>query len=703
VSVELPARAVAALSAALAIVCCWLGATVLLNAVRRAWGVWLAGTCLVVAGAFFLWQGRLAGRGADGLATFALEWWPTIWLAGVALPAAWCCSMLWIGGWFGPTAPRWPLGLRLLWLATIVLGAVLAGALVVVTPFPHLRASATNTWATGRGLPGFQLEAVAYWAFALVAMAGAAWAAARPGHLRDEWAALAHRRARPWVLGATGTLAMASSALAWTVAWSGTYMSDPEMLAVSIARADLVTTVVVAAAVVLQGQAVVTYEIFTGLTLPRGALGRQWRWLLPIAAAYGLVGAATGAHGTDPGASVEAGAVGIAVLYALIGWRSHLERDALVERLRAFVLGQRFLERLAQPAQAQAPGEARCPAAFRALSNDVLDAQWACLVPASHLADMLGAVWVCPSDLVLPEGTRALALEELQRARTGQAPTRIAGPGAGGWAVTLGGPGIPSGVLILGAKRGGGLHSREDAEAARLVAEGLLQAEAGVVLARRLMDLQRTRWTQATVLAGRVRRLLHDDVLPEVHAAMLTVAGLRAGAEGVSVATQLAEVHALISGLLRDTPLGVPDLEKMGLLAALEVEVRRARGFFDDVSWSASEQARSRAKLIVEPAAEVLFCAAREAVRNAAAHGRGGDPRRKLSLTVSIDCDREFTVTIGDDGVGLRRDAEVTQDGPGAGQGLVLHSTMMAVVGGRMWIESGQDTGTRVTLALPVG
>jgi len=703
VPVHLVAGAVAALSVAVAIVCSWLGATVLLNAVRRAWGVWLTGSGLVVAGMFFLWQARLAGRGPDGLVALALEWWPTIWIAGVALPAVWSCSMLWIGGWFGSAAPRWPGGLRLLWLATVVLAAVLAAAVAVVTPFPHFRASATHTWATGRGLAGFQFEGVAYWVFSLVAMAGAAWAAARPGHLRDEWAALAHARARPWVLGATATLAAASTVLAWTVAWGANYMSDPETLAARVALADLVTTVVVAAAVVLQGQAVVNYEIFTGLTLPRGALGRQWRWLLPIAAVYGLVGAAAGVGEADPGVCVEAGAVAIAGLYALIGWRSHVERDALVERLRAFVLGQRFLDRLAEPTQGQAPIDGRCPAAFRALCSDVLDAEWACLVPASHLAEMLGAVWVYPSDLVLADGTDALALEELRRAEPGQAPIHIAGPWTIGWAVTLGGPGVPSGVLILGAKRGGGLHSREDIEAGRLVAEGLLQAEAGVVLAQRLMELQRARWTQATVLAGRVRRLLHDDVLPHVHAAMLTVAGLRAGPEGVSAATQLAEVHALISGVLRETPREVPDLEKMGLLAALEAEVRRARGLFDEVSWSASEQARGRAKLIVEPAAEVLFCAAREAIRNAAAHGRGGDPRRKLSLAVNMDCDREFTVTIADDGVGLHRDEEATRDGPGAGQGLMLHSTMMAVVGGRMWIESSQEAGTRVTLALPVG
>ena len=37
----------------------------------------------------------------------------------------------------------------------------------------------------------------------------------------------------------------------------------------------------------------------------------------------------------------------------------------------------------------------------------------------------------------------------------------------------------------------------------------------------------------------------------------------------------------------------------------------------------------------------------------------------------------------------------------GSGQGLALHSTLMAVVGGTLTAESESDTHTRITLTLP--
>ena len=45
----------------------------------------------------------------------------------------------------------------------------------------------------------------------------------------------------------------------------------------------------IAAAVLLQGQAVVSYEIFTGRTLPRRGLWRHWRSAVILAAGYGVV------------------------------------------------------------------------------------------------------------------------------------------------------------------------------------------------------------------------------------------------------------------------------------------------------------------------------------------------------------------------------------------------------------------------------
>ena len=55
-------------------------------------------------------------------------------------------------------------------------------------------------------------------------------------------------------------------------------------------------------------------------------------------------------------------------------------------------------------------------------------------------------------------------------------------------------------------------------------------------------------------------------------------------------------------------------------------------------------------------------------------------------------------LVIEDDGVGLN--AAAAPNG-GSGQGLALHSTMMAVIGGSLSLESVPQSYTRVVLSLP--
>ena len=64
---------------------------------------------------------------------------------------------------------------------------------------------------------------------------------------------------------------------------------------------------------------------------------------------------------------------------------------------------------------------------------------------------------------------------------------------------------------------------------------------------------------------------------------------------------------------------------------------------------------------------------------------------------------RGLTITLEDNGAGVIDMPGKVHDGehPGAGQGLALHSTLLAVVGGSLTIESEPGCFTRVTLCLP--
>ena len=57
--------AVVAVSLANATLLTWLGLTVLLNAERRTWGIWLAGCGLLMGGAFFFSHSAILGHGLE--------------------------------------------------------------------------------------------------------------------------------------------------------------------------------------------------------------------------------------------------------------------------------------------------------------------------------------------------------------------------------------------------------------------------------------------------------------------------------------------------------------------------------------------------------------------------------------------------------------------------------------------------------------
>ena len=95
-------------------------------------------------------------------------------------------------------------------------------------------------------------------------------------------------------------------------------------------------------------------------------------------------------------------------------------------------------------------------------------------------------------------------------------------------------------------------------------------------------------------------------------------------------------------------------------------------------------------------ATEVAFYAAREALRNAAKHAHPIDPEDSLRLIITAGWKNGLEIIIEDNGVG-----PIVPTAGSSGQGLILHSTMMAVVGGSLALESAPGLPTRVILRLP--
>ena len=267
------------------------------------------------------------------------------------------------------------------------------------------------------------------------------------------------------------------------------------------------------------------------------------------------------------------------------------------------------------------------------------------------------------------------------------------------WAVPLWSERGLIGVLLLGERRDDGLYTQEEIAIARTTGERLIDLRAGAELARRLLAVQRQRLTESYVIDQQTRRVLHDDVLPELHTALLILNRGEAG-DAAQAGDLLAQAHRRIAALLRAMPLR-PAVSPAGNVvdAIRQLVQEEMAGQFQQVSWQATPAAVQAANAVPPVAAEVVYYAVREAVRNAARHGRGDQTQRPLSLTVEVTAAQQWlVVAIEDNGVGLTMPASVT----GSGQGLALHTAMLAVVGATLAIDNRPGTSLRVTIQAPL-
>jgi signal transduction histidine kinase len=600
---------------------------------------------------------------------------------------------------------------------------------------------------------------------------------------------LASQRARPW-LTATSLVTLGLS-LVVGFGVTGVTVVTPLVLV------DLLGAMLLAAQVVLLGQAIVSYEVFTGKTLPRRGLARYWRNALILAAGFGGLMAISLGLPLDQSYRLLLALVIVAIFYALLSWRSFVERERSLDQLRPFVASERLVDHLLTLAPAPTPGEALTPrprhganigcadVPLPALTNDgapplrgipvsgegapvgaglappapspappavssvspatppasrvpaplsrapgtveglgvragasdpfialcerLLGARVAFLCPAGPLASLVGVPLAIPST-ASPPSSAALAdlVARIGSARQLCLPIEPSTHGDATWVVPLWGERSLIGLLLLGDRHDGSLYAQEEIEIARAAGERLIDARAAGELARRLLLLQRRRLAEDQILDGRVRRALHDDVLPLLHTALLTLNSRRhdqppsADTPPTEAAALLADAHRQISELLASLPPALaPDVARLGLVGALRRVVDDLGSEIDGVQWRIDPDGEVAAAALSPLAAEVLFGAAREAIRNAARHARSDDRSRLLHLGIVVAShDDELTLQIQDDGVGLAASADTQSDGLG-GQGLMLHGTLLTVLGGTLAVDSTHGNGTRVTLRVP--
>ncbi len=694
-----------ALSLANGIVLLWLGLVVLLNTERRTAGVALLVAAAWLGSAFFAAHTAILASG-EGPASGALNlWWEIGWLPLLALPLTWYGVVLWYGG-FGVDAGlrrrhRLPLALLgLLFIALVVAFFATAGLPSFVDTV-NLRFEGTLTFW---GAPWFL---VLYPLYMLVALALCFDALLRPAPAPTRYGAAGRSRARPWLLAANALLVLAGALVTAIMLWVARtpgptatnelfrsalpslagWTADADAarrLALAITWADLLVSALLTGVIVCTSYALIQYEVFSGRVLPRHALRRHWREAWLLAAGYGIVVGAALAAGWRPVYSLLLTALLMTFFFALLGWRTLATQTDFVRRLQPFVVSTHLVEEVITPDAAGGAQDAG--ATFAALCSDVLQTDYGALVASGALATLVTQPLRYPADAPVPPSLpRFDAAAELL--------SLVSGVDAA-WALRLDGRQGQIGVLLLGRRRGDGLYTEEEIAIARAVGERLLDLQATATLARRLLDLTRVQWAEGQVADRQTRRVLHDDILPDLHTALIMLRH-EPQVQTEQVVDLLAAVHRQISDLLRALPVRSPArpsghlLEDLRRLVTEEMAPR-----FDMVRFAATADASVTITRLRPLASEVIFYAASELVRNAARHGRRENV--PLALTVTVEGRRDLTVTVQDNGKG---GSAPGTDG-GAGQGLALHTAMLAIVGGTLSVAPGSEEGMSAVIRL---
>ncbi len=675
----------------------WLGLTVLLNAERRTWGLWLAGGVILLGGTFFLIHSVILGLGLNTFGRSIDFWWRLGWIPVVTIPYVWYVVILWYSGFWESNAGilkqrhfPWIIG-------TTVLAAGIIFLLIFANPLPSFVQAAQLNPAATLSLVGVPLLILIYPLYILLCIVLSLDVLRHPAPPARIMGELARRRARPWLVGAALIQILVSLLVGWVMFWvinqARQSLLEPSM-ATTIAKFDLVIAFLISLAVIFLGQAVTKYEVFTGKALPRHGLSRFWYRAVILAGGYAAVISLSLLLNLHPIYSVLLSALLMTVFYALLSWRSLAERQRFIDQLRPFVTSQHVYEQVV----ATSPADVDIDQPFNVLCQDVLRTRQAYLAAQGPLASLVG------EPLIFSEGqaTQPPNLDRIIDHRVSQDNISIPLPKETGgdwrWLVPLWSERGLIGIMLLGVKRGGGLYAQEEIEIARTVGERLIDMRASTEMARRLMALQRQRLAESQIIDRRTRRELHDEVLPNLHAALLSLSTSQAGHHDAIAA--LSSAHRQIADLLRDLPIvTAPDVYRLGMLAALKKTITNEfPNAFAEVVWEIPGEVAHSLDQLSPLVSEVVYFAARESIRNAARHAAADDKLPGLKITASQQA-KDLQIVLEDSGGGSIRPQRKE---PGSGQGLALHSTMMAVIGGELSFEQVPEQTARVVLRVPL-
>ncbi len=680
----------------------WLGSMIILNAENRNWGVFAAATGLFAGTFFFISHAAILGQNIELFNVGVSLWWHIGWAPIIATPYVWYIVMLWFSGyWDGITSKlhnRHRYWVRL----TLFYAILLLVLFVFFNPLGDLSLSGNiDEYSRNANISNSSVLFLAYPIFILLCIGLSMDALARPAPARRRQGENARERARPWLISAGMLLLIASGGVGFIIQWvwrnSLTDPTLPELygnVAPVLAWMDLGLSLLITLAVVLVGQAVVNYEVFTGKPLPRKGFRHQWYMHLFLSGCIALTASLIFHLHLRQIYLMLAAVLWTGIILAWAGWRFSDERERTIRQLRPFLFSQNISEMIFKSSdQKQNPLELQLP--FNSLIHDLLGLEQGLLRITDGLTQFLPACLAFPENL----GKKPI-----------QIPSIVADPGENQvfsiepdkydgfeWAIPLWSQRGRDGVLMLGRKTDDSFITQEEIELARNASERMIDIMITTEFATQLVNLQREQNTQLYLMEQKPRRIIHDEILPILHTTILSLTSKSKESMSESI-KQISHVHRQLSQLIREMPGTPPGRSlQVGLLSSLQEFIYHDfPDAFNSIEWQVEDQFEEKIQNLPDTSREVIDYALREVIRNAAKYAHPLDGN-KPSIILKFICSPQLQVTIQDDGAGFNPDDVVRGD---HGQGLHMHSLMVAIIGGSMMVESHPDSGTMVIIKI---
>jgi signal transduction histidine kinase len=496
---------------------------------------------------------------------------------------------------------------------------------------------------------------------------------------------------------------------------------------------DILATGSVALIVLLIGYSIVRHGILIERPLARRGFFEQWRGIVIVATTIAIfIALLVLLTRSSLGALLLITSIATGT-YALFTWSSYTAHDRYIALLGPFLRSTNLRHWLNTDLQKT---EQNMEALFSHLCKDVLEVQCARLVVlAGPIRRDFDYRWsILDSSDAAEEQERSGALEpstwQEKRSHTvfsykasGQQQSDIYA-----YRIRLSLRGVPVicwilpiydelglvAKLYLGPRKDGGVFTNEDMDLAQACGQRILDTLRDHEAMLAVAGLLRRRIVDVKLLGAQQRRVLHDEILPMLHLALLRLETVHSLSGQESIASDHSEqvlddaigsistAHRQLAAMMRAMATGAPHrLERDGMMHAIHTMLEQDfQHAFDTVEWHVSEEVASCIDDLVPPAiAELIFAAVQEALRNAARHARGADIHRRLNVTLEASCNPDLEVVVTDDGVGI---ISVSSSTTGTGGGLLTHSALLAIAGGNLTVKTAPGEGVAVRIFLPI-